>query len=76
MKSKEYRGRTFIAESSVVSADVYQGVYSVDSTTSEVDDGVINEATAVKYPTREAAEDGAEAAAKAWIDSETDSKLA
>jgi hypothetical protein len=47
-------------------------VFDVDSTSEDVTDGVINEATSETFPTREAAEQAANTAARCWIDSEAD----
>ena len=72
MRTKEYRGRTYDAASTVVSAGVFRGVFDVDSTSPSVTDGVINEATEGTFPTRREAEEAAAAAAQQWIDSEAD----
>ena len=68
MRSQVHNGRTFDAGSTVVSAGVYRGVFDVDSTSEDVDDGVINEATATTFSSREAAEEAADVAARKWID--------
>ena len=72
MRTQEYRGRTYDAASTVVKAGEYRGVFDVDSTSEDMTDGVINEATSGTFPTREAAEQAADAAARCWIDSEAD----
>ncbi|MBB1600776.1 hypothetical protein [Variovorax sp. UMC13] len=72
MRTKEYRGRTYDAASTAVSAGVYRGVYDIDSTSPSVTDGVINEATEGTFPTKRQAEEAAAAAAQRWIDSEAD----
>lgn len=72
MRTKEHRGRTYDAASTVVSPGVYRGVYDIDSTSPTETDGVINEATEETFPTREAAEEAADAAARRWIDCEAD----
>lgn len=72
MRTKEYRGRTYDAASTVISEGVYRGVYDIDSTSPSVTDGVINEATESTFPTRKKAEEAAAAAAQQWIDSEAD----
>jgi hypothetical protein len=74
MRTNEYRGRTYDASSTVVKAGEYRGVFDVDSTSEEVTDGVINEATGETFPTREAAEQAADTAARCWIDSEADKR--
>lgn len=72
MRAKTHRGRFYDASSRVESPDVYRGVFDIDSSSPEVSDGVINEATSDTYPTRQAAEDAADAAAVRWIDAELD----
>lgn len=72
MRTQEYRGRTYDAASTVVKAGEYRGVFDIDSTSENVTDGVINEATSGTFPTREAAEQAADVAARCWIDSEAD----
>jgi hypothetical protein len=72
MKTNQYRGRFYDVTSTVVAGGEYRGVFDVNSTSAEVTDGVINEATSETYPTLEAAEDDADAAARRWIDIETD----
>lgn len=71
MRTKEYRGRTYDAASTVVSAGVFRGVFDVGSTSPSVTDGVINEATEGTFPTRKEAKEAAAAAAQQWIDSES-----
>jgi hypothetical protein len=70
MRAKTHRGRYYDATAKVESPDVYRGVFDIDSSSPEVSDGVINEVTAETYPTREAAEEAADAAAMRWIDAE------
>jgi hypothetical protein len=70
MRAKIHRGRFYDASSKVESPDVYRGVFDIDSSGPEVSDGVINEVTTDTYPTREAAEKAADAAAVRWIDAE------
>ena len=72
MRTQEYRGRTYDAASTVVKTGEYRGVFDVDSTSEDVTDGVINEATSGTFPTHEAAEQAADTAARCWIDSEAD----
>jgi len=72
MRTQVYRGRTYDAGSTVVKEGEYRGVFDVDSTTDDATDGVINEATSETYPTSEAAEEAADAAAHRWIDCEAD----
>lgn len=72
MRAKTHRGRFYDASSKVESPDVYRGVFDIDSSSPEVSDGVINEVTTDTYPTREAAEEAADAAAMCWIDAEID----
>ncbi|MDB5877815.1 MAG: hypothetical protein JWQ41_1229 [Variovorax sp.] len=72
MRTHEYRGRTYDTDSTVEAEGVFRGVFDVDSTSEEVTDGVINEATSETFPTREAAEEAAATAARCWIDSEAD----
>lgn len=55
MKVRTHRGRTYDAASKIESAGVYRGVFDVDSTNEKVHDGVINEATAGTFSTREEA---------------------
>lgn len=70
MRAKTHRGRFYDATSKVEARDEYRGVFDIDSTSPEVSDGVINEVTTDTYPTREAAEEAADAAAVRWIDAE------
>lgn len=70
MRAKTHRGRFYDASSKVESPDVYRGVFDIDSSSPEVSDGVINEVTSGTYPTRQAAEEAADAAAVRWIDAE------
>lgn len=72
MRTKEHQGRTYDAGWTAVSEGVYRGVFDIDSTSPEKTDGVINEATSETFPTHEAAEEAADAAAKLWIESEED----
>lgn len=72
MKAKTHRGRFYDASSKVESADVYRGVFDIDSSSPGVSDGVINEATSDTYSTRQAAEEAADAAAVRWIDAQID----
>ena len=69
MQTNEYRGRTYDVDSTVEAEGTFRGVFDVDSTSEDVTDGVINEATAETFPTREAAEKAAAIAAECWIDS-------
>lgn len=72
MRTNEYRGRTYDATSTVVKAGEHRGVFDIDSTREDIADGVINEATSETFPTPEAAEQAADAAARHWIDCESD----
>lgn len=72
MRAKTHRGRFYDASSKAESPDVYRGVFDIDSSSPEVSDGVINEVTTDTYPTRDAAEQAADAAAVRWIDAEID----
>ncbi|RZI56850.1 MAG: hypothetical protein EOP14_05520 [Pseudomonas sp.] len=72
MITNQYRGRFYDVTSTVVAGGEYRGVFDVNSTSAEITDGVINEATSETYPTLEAAEDAADAAARRWIDIEAD----
>ena len=74
MRTHEYRGRTCDVASTVVKAGDYRGVFDVDSTSEDVTDGVINKATGETFPTREAAEQATDTAARCWIDSEADKR--
>lgn len=70
MRAKVHRGRSYDASSTVETSGAYRGVFDIDSSSPEIADGVINEATSETYPTREAAEEAADAAAVRWIDAE------
>jgi hypothetical protein len=70
MRAKTHRGRFYDATSKVEAPDEYRGVFDIDSSGPKVSDGVINEVTTGTYPTREAAEEAADAAAVRWIDAE------
>lgn len=72
MRTNEYRGRAYDIASTEVAEGGYRGVFDVNSTSAEVTDGVINEATSETFSTMEAAEDAADAAARRWIDIEVD----
>jgi hypothetical protein len=68
MRTKEHRGRTYDAAWTAEADGVYRGVFDIDSTSPTTTDGVINEATSETFPTQEAAEEAADAAARHWID--------
>jgi hypothetical protein len=72
MQTNEYRGRTYDVTTTEAASREYRGVFDVNSSSDDVTDGVINEATPETFPTREAAEDAADAAARRWIDIEAD----
>jgi hypothetical protein len=72
MRAKTHRGRFYDATAKAEAPDVYRGVFDIDSSSPEVSDGVINEVTSDTYPTREEAEEAADAAAMRWIDVELD----
>ena len=72
MRTNEYRGRRYDVASTAVAEGVYRGVFDIDSTSDEMTDGVINEATCDTFATADAAEDAADAGARRWIDIEAD----
>lgn len=67
-----HRSRTYDACWTLESPGVYRGVFNVESTHPAKVDSVINEKTGETFASLEVAEDAADTAARAWIDSETD----
>ena len=72
MKTDEYQGRAYDVTSTAVTAGEYRGVFDVNSTSPELIDDVINEATTETSSTKKGAEDAADALARRWIDIEAD----
>lgn len=72
MKTDKYRDRKYVAFSTREHEGVYRGGFDIDSTSSTETDGVINEMTTRTFSTAAGAEAAAVAAARNWIDSQTD----